>query len=88
MATVKTTESGKIMIGACTVGSHASTFPTVSKNGINIPSILNQSAGGYGSATSYFLFDCNLNDTIVVQLYGAAGAGTGATGSICIVQFS
>lgn len=86
--TVKAQHNGKIIVGACTVGSHASTVPTVKKNGGQISATCIQSAGGFGSATAYFVFNCYVGDSITVNIYGSAGAETGATGSIFIVEYA
>lgn len=86
--TVTAQHNGNIIAGACTVGSHASSSPTAYKNGVKINPTLTQGPGGFGSATAYFVFNCNAGDSITVNIYGSAGADSGATGSIFIVECS
>lgn len=87
-ATVTAQHNGNIIVGACTVGSHASSAPTVYKNGVQINPALVQGSGGFGSATAYFVFNCNAGDSITVNIFGSAGSDSGATGSIYIVECS
>lgn len=86
--TVKAQHNGKIVVGACTVGSHASSTPTVYKNGGQINPTLVQGSGGFGSATAYFVLNCTAGDSITVNIFGSAGGDSGATGSIFIVEYS
>ncbi len=85
---VKAQHDGKIVVGACTVGSHASSVPTVYKNDGQINPTLVQGSGGFGSATAYFVLNCKAGDSITVNLFGSAGADSGATGSIFIAEYS